>query len=693
MNLRIIFIAVLLLVNTIAFGNLNDASPWEIPKEIKFLIYKAGNANTDQERLRILKKIQEVSGLDAEFQEKLDTLVKSIDKWTNNESIQVWSPFYPLFSKKGSEETFRTSPLYPILIFYKARWVSQYALQLGGIWGNEDRRVEELSKARKWFEEVNRSFPENRIASMYLGQPYPFEFEYYSVPGAPEWANHQRESLERLADIIVWWIDNRQNKDGSYGGGWGDDVEMWRWWMPIMIAFQHPKIEQAQKRLSNGVLNLEQMKKGYTEHITDVEHAAELTSDAITPMMFLRPEDHEWENRALRLAELMRNIWTGINQKGYLQFKSTYFSVDSVEIFPQNACATVYEARAIQPLLLYWQRTADQEVAKLLFPWLDGWVNASMSSERRKPKGVIPSAVHWPDGRVGGVEESWWDPKNYKDTTSTVYNFPSNVISVMNSLLLGWYMNNDKKYLEPIRKMADIRLEYLKMHKDESKFNEPSEGTREWVGAKLTMIAEVCAKYRFLTGSIEFDELLKHEGSNNAYAQYKVDQNLETINNSLRKMTESLRYFYPGYTSEVRWTDRVLRFPEIFTQPGIYTDPISTISPINTQLLFSMLTGEPSNGQYFPINAVRWLTPPRDIAALVKTSDFERFEAELFHFGTSPRKMEAELYLLNKGTYTLTLINKRANRILQSKKITVENKKVLIQFELPSRELCILKIE
>ena len=68
------------------------------------------------------------------------------------------------------------------------------------------------------------------------------------------------------------------------------------------------------------------MKGGYTRHVYDVEHTAEPSKDTITPMMHLAPDDPEWRQRAMRLAELMETVWTGRNERGQLQFKSTYFS-------------------------------------------------------------------------------------------------------------------------------------------------------------------------------------------------------------------------------------------------------------------------------------------------------------------------------------------------------------------------------
>ncbi len=71
--------------------------------------------------------------------------------------------------------------------------------------------------------------------------------------------------------------------------------------------------------------------------------------------------------------------------------------------------------------------------------------------------------------------------------------------------------------------------------------------------------------------------------------------------------------------------------------------------------MYSSATGDPGNPLIFPLNAVRWRTPPREIAALVTASGATTFVAELFHFGATPRPLTAELMLLRTGEYELTV--------------------------------------
>jgi hypothetical protein len=112
------------------------------------------------------------------------------------------------------------------------------------------------------------------------------------------------------------------------------------------------------------------------------------------------------------------------------------------------------------------------------------------------------------------------------------------------------------------------------------------------------------------------------------------------------KIAEALRINFEGYTSEVRYTDRVLRFPSLFTGNGILGKADATIRRPDPSLLYSMVTGDPGDALYFPLNAVRWLTPPRNIAVLVTESKASRFSAEPFGFGERKRSISAEFYLL-----------------------------------------------
>lgn len=662
-------------------------------QSIRELIQRAGNAYDDATRLDLLKQLRGLPGLDNQLQADADRLIAEVDRWIHDRDL---SYFRRIVGKEGDYEfgIDAGSPLYPLTCMYRARMITWVTLENSPLWKYPKIRREWLDRARHLFEEARRAFPENRVVRMYLGEPIPPHKLYPPAPGAPEWAIYQRESLERLADITEWWIDNRMQDNGEYGGGWEDDCEMWRWWTPVLIGFDDPKIVAGQSRFSSAVFSQEHMKLGYTDHLYDVEHTSEEASDGLTPMMHLEPDSEVWIQRTGRLAELVETLWTGTNERGYLQFKSTYLSADKVEADPRKACDTVYHCRVVQPVLVYWQRTGDERLGKLLSTWMDTWVEATARAERGKPAGVIPSAIHWPDGGIGGLGVNWWDPENH--TRDPLYVWPSAMSMMTHTLLLTHHMTRDPKYMAPIRSMAQIRLDYLKNPPQ----SPPSPGSVDWCASKLGGFGEVAAKYAFLTGSVEFDELLEKDAG--PYVAYRLHGDHETLVTTLRNTTKALRINFEGYTSEVRYTDRVLRygqgggahFPALFGENGMYPEPIPTVRQANTGFLYSTVTGDPGSAEYFPMNAVRWLTRPRNIAALVTDTGGDRFAAKLFHFGETARPMAAELYLLKRGEYEFTLHTDGAGQggVAGRGTFSVSGLRTPIVFELPPRKLCVLRV-
>jgi len=652
--------------------------------QVRAAIQRAGNADSDKERLGYLKEFQKRPGLDASLKDDIAKLIAQIERWLGDKRLDY-------FGREAGRnldfdfEIGEDSPLYPLTWLYRGRMVIWYALESGGVWNNPERKRKFFAAARGFFKKYAEAFPQNKIVRMYLGQPTGPYKRYEAVAGAPQWAVYQREGLERLTDIIEWWIDNRMQDDGQYGGGWGDDCEMWRWWVPILIGFDSPKIGRAQARFSKALMSQEHMKKGYTTRMSDVEHTAEDSADAITPMMHIDPENDLWREYALKMAEFMEKKWTGRNQRGFLQFKSTYFTSEKIDTNPQRACDTVYHPRVVQPTLLYWQRTGDERLTKLFAAWMDTWVDAAARAERGKPAGIIPTAIHWPDGRVGGLGSNWWDPRNHGE--STLYLYPSAMDLMTHTLLLTHHMTGDAKYLTPIRSMADIRLKYLSSPPDK----QPAPGSEAWCASKLGSLSSVITKYRFLTGSTEFDEFLAKEMS--PYMRLRLRGDSGPLVAALRQNAEALRINFEGYTSEVRYTDRVLRFPGLFAGSEVLANPVEPIHTPNPSLLYSMATGDPGDAGYFPLNAVRWLTPPRGIAALVTDSASTMFDAELFCFDPEPRSMAAEFYMLDPGRYELVVTPKDHGRTsARSYDFVMKGRRARVSFTLPARRICTLRI-
>lgn len=603
------------------------------------LVREAGNAATEEARLDALRRLETLPETDVRLAQDAGRLAGFVEQWVAEPRLDF---FWRDFRKEENYDfgIAADSPLHPLTCLYRGRMMLWANLEFGG-YANPER----WEKARRWFAIAHDAHPDNPVLRMHLGQALPAPNLPAPHPDAPAWANAQRAALEQLAGIIHWWIDHRMAEDGQYGGGWGDDCEMWRWWTPVLLGFEDPKINAAQARFSAALLGQPHMRGGYTSKVYDVEHTSEDTSDAITPMMHLDPENPEWRERVMRLADLFENLWTGVNDRGFRQFKSTYFSDTKVDPSPARACDTAYHPRAMQPALLLWQRTGDTRLGRLFTAWMDTWADAAARNGRGKPAGVLPGAVHWPDGEIGGLGPDWWDPQNHDEPG--LYRWPGPVAMLANTLLLAHHMTGGDKYLASIRDMAAMRLRHAG-----SPPGEPQEaGGEAWCAARMGWLGGVLGKYRLATGDTGFDALLARDAP--PYLSLRLNGERGPLEAALDQTARALSINFEGYTSEVRYTDRVLRFPSIFERGKLFTEGVPGIPSPDSGLLYATVTGDPGDAGYFPLNAVRWRTPAKDLAALVTDSGTDRFAAELFHFGDTPRDLRMELLLLAPGEYRL----------------------------------------
>jgi hypothetical protein len=291
----------------------------------------------------------------------------------------------------------------------------------------------------------------------------------------------------------------------------------------------------------------------------------------------------------------------------------------------------------------------------------------------------MPSAIHWPEGHAGGLDEPWYTPKI--DSQAHLYDWPGSMTMLTSTLLLTYHITGDEKYMQPIHSMARIRRAYRENPPKET----PTPGSLNWCAARMGFIAEILAKYRALSQDTQYDDLLLSEAS--GYAMFRISGRLDKLTRDLLRHAQALRMNWPGYTSEVRWTDRVLSFTSNYLND--YAKP--ALPRPNPALLYACATGDMGRLDYFPLNAVRWLTPPRNIAALVTSTGTDHLYAELYHFGDQPREMAAEFYMLKTGTYVLKVEN--SERILLRREFSVTGPRTKVSFDLPSKKSCRLRID
>jgi len=648
----------------------------------------AGNAATDGLRYEALMTLQPDVAADALLLAEWEELTAFIDRWTNGRE-KYWQPGDQEMAAEGGyladffvENTWpgdskfpstirKASALYPIWCLYRGRMLIWYAIEMGFLTEVYfEEGVELLTKART-------AFPENPVLPIYLGELVAWDSGHEVPANAPGWAIGQRELLEKLMSIIDYWITERQASDGQFGGGWGDDVEVWRRWTPILLAFESEKANAGQRLLSEGVFDLPRMEGGYTNIMTDVEHSSEDSADSITPMLHLAPTDESWQNRARDIGALMANTWTATNERGFLQFKSTYFTSDAISSNVDYACDTSYHTRAMQPTLLLWQRTQEPALTELFSNWMDMWVDVAAQEANGKAAGVLPSGVHFPSGLAGGPDAIWWNPVCHY--TNKTFKYPRAISGLARTLLLTWHITGEESYLEPILSMMELRQAY---EADSTRSDE--QGSAMWAASQTHgILRDVLGKYRLLTGLPTFDDFLLSQAD--PYVRYRLTGDITHIEKALDANLRSLAFNEAAFKEEVRFTDRVFKFHASYA--NAYLE--QSIPNLDADLLYSMLSGDFGDPSYLPLNALRWETEPLDFAALIESHSTTHLSAQVYHFGTSPRDLGVRFFILGNGTYTWSLTCE--NETIDSGSIEVSGQTSL-RLSLPSRIQCNLLV-
>ena len=190
---RITYTAVLLILGV-------SAAPYPAKADnatLEQIILEAGNSDDDALRLQILKRLQAIPDLNVPLDVEVNRVVALVERWNNDWQLFQW--FHrEIRSTVDYDFSVRTdSPLYPITCIYRGRMLVWTANEFGNILGYHDERRRFFDQAVEKFQIAAKSFPENRIVRMYLGEPFPPAKLYSSVPSAPAWAVYQREGLER----------------------------------------------------------------------------------------------------------------------------------------------------------------------------------------------------------------------------------------------------------------------------------------------------------------------------------------------------------------------------------------------------------------------------------------------------------------------------------------------------------------
>lgn len=235
--------------------------------------------------------------------------------------------------------------------------------------------------------------------------------------------------------------------------------------------------------------------------------------------------------------------------------------------------------------------------------WLETYLIASESTERGKPRGVIPSAISWPSGTVGGWPTTSWDNPGCHYSEKT-YAWPRSVDNVMKTMLLAYHLTHNERFLAPIRAAAEYTRSSLGSEEgDEDKY---------W-GTRGLKVHEVLAMYRDITGDSQYDDIIL--GSGDAFEIFVLSGDTDELASQLQRRANLFQSNREVFTSEVRFTDRMFKFKDAYIDK-VFNGTMETSASF--QLLYSSITGSVGGALYFPRPYVKWWMDPEDISVLVR---------------------------------------------------------------------------
>lgn len=624
--------------------------------DVEAELHAAGMALTDAERVQRLEALREMLSEADPLASDLDLLLPDLRAWgrpadfwvagspqrTGEDGVLGGFFLFETLPDPGGPGTWPTplredSPLQPIRSMMRARALVWAAVENGFLTDAF------YADAEDHFDVARAAFPDHPILDMYQGTPIPWTDAPPLDPSLPDWANDLHTALSAQEAIASWWVEH-QLPDGQFGGGWGDDVEMWRKFTAVLLAFEDTAARPGFRALAEGAWAREEMADGYLGKITDVEHGAEESGDTTTWMLQI-DGDEIWPHRARHLVDLATAAWWGTNEDGRTQFRASWLGAEAVSDDPAYACDTTYHTRVLQPALLLWLQGRLDAREDAVQDWLGTWVAVAASSRNGKPTGLLPSAIHWPSGRPGGPDpDPWWNPVCH--TIDRTFQYPRALSPMMRTLVQAAHLTGDDTYLAPVDALAAARNTWAV-----DRTGDDVEGSEAWAAERARRgLRDAMAKHWRLTGEHRWPTAWDRDAT--TLAKARTGGSWEGVDEALAKTAEALRWDMPARTSEVRFTDRV------FELHGKYLDDrgrLTTSTP-DLGLLYELVTGDLGDPLYAPTPAVRWTCRPVDVAPRVTVTTPDRLEVELVWFGPSTSTLAVDLlWAPGEGaTWTLT---------------------------------------
>jgi hypothetical protein len=555
---------------------------------------------------------------------------------------------------------------------------SLYQLGKVAFWGWVEQHDDTMHKmAMKSFSALLPYYPDYKLLKMYSGERIPYkEVVYKDSTGVPKWAYYTTEALKNIRETIHYWVDKRQADNGEFGGKFDDDVEMLRWWPISRMALDDEKTLLGLQRLVYGIWNSGWITEGFSTKLRDVEHSSEPVADTQPMMIGLDYGNPIYVENCMLSIRGLKELWTGINEKGHRHFKSSWYSYKAIDSRPPRDCDVPMNTRTVKAVRWLAWYNRHPFAMQFLKEWGDAWLEDCLRVDKEKPYGIVPSAIRYEDDAIGGHADNWHHP----DLFWGYFDFRGGA-DMLQQFLVIYDLTGDEKYLEPIELALQMVLKYEGKNLDTTKT-----GSEEWVVKILRRsdgFAETIEKWRLHTGKTDYDELLIKYGSE--YLKFRL--------------TGDIRHIETGSKSAL---DGIINNNELLTTDGYFTDRIEIgdmhqNSVLGAGHLESIYTGSSLFEGFHPFHSVTWQGFGEDFAAIVLESTKKNLSLFVHNIGESTKSGNISFWRLAPGKYEIQQgpdedHNYKPDEIEIRDTIEISSRSVIWPIKLPSRSSQIILV-
>jgi hypothetical protein len=536
---------------------------------------------------------------------------------------------------------------------------------------------------RQLFEKLKAAgFADNRFVRWYLDDHWTehtpdWVFPDYSArkQGAPAWAAEVYEAFNRELDLAEWWIRNRQAADGSLGGGWGDDVEILRTFGTSLSLCpdSSPLTLDGVRKLANGAWDSGSIDRdaGYFASVSDTEHSGEWTADTLTAMVRIDYGNPVYVERGLKTARLMRDLWMDSNPKGYFLMRSNFLGATGIGMEPTRNDSRI-NYRPAAPARAVFEYNNLPTLKQLFVRWADSWLAASLSTDRGKPRGIIPQEIGFEDGRIGGVRSpNWYTADHSPGTVNYDWEGAGGYHdAIVDLFLLAYRATGERKYLEPM----DLEAAFVRQHCPKELLDSNADrvqnpairltpGSDEWIASKLAPWPRQWDATRRILFPQEFPEQ-ENLWDLAAVARMAADAN------------EGARRRWPHVTAECIATDRVY-------WPGLG----------NARRVMSGL----GVLGFDPLVTYRGLG--RDFAAALLSAHSAGIRVAIFNISPETRNAAVVPWILDLGAEYLFRLGSDQNhdgkmdQVVSEQTVRLEHRGQEVSFQLPGRTQYVVEMK